>query len=201
MTISVSDGKFIASLPPFRIDVAVANRAPVIGGNGDANVLVGTPYAFTPSASDPDGDPLTFSISGRPAWLAFSTTNGALSGTPSAADVGSHAMSIMATDGRLSASLPVTVGVVDVATGDATLSWVGPTTRTDGSPLADLAGYRIYYGTVQGSENIRIDAPSPGLTTYVVTGLAPATWWFTMTAVDSAGVESARTASVSKTVN
>src|SRR3989304_6108420 len=35
--------------------------------------------------------------------------------------------------------------------GDAILSWNSPTTNMDGSPLNDLAGYRIYYGTASGS--------------------------------------------------
>jgi hypothetical protein len=33
----------------------------------------------------------------------------------------------------------------------ATLTWDAPTTNADGTPLTDLAGYRIYYGTTSGN--------------------------------------------------
>ena len=39
-------------------------------------------YSFTPTASDPDGNGLTFSITNKPNWASFSTTTGALTGTP-----------------------------------------------------------------------------------------------------------------------
>lgn len=32
-------------------------------------------------------------------------------------------------------------------TGVATLSWTPPTTNADGTPLTDLAGFKVYYGT------------------------------------------------------
>mgnify|MGYP001569980696 CR=1 FL=1 len=31
-----------------------------------------------------------------------------------------------------------------------TLSWDAPTTNTDGTPLTDLAGYKVYWGVVSG---------------------------------------------------
>ncbi len=45
-----------------------------------------------------------------------------------------------------------------LSAGDATLSWDPPTTNADGTPLTDLAGYRIYYGTSSGSYSQNIDA-------------------------------------------
>ena len=50
--------------------------------------MVGVYYSFTPTASDPDGDALTFSGSNLPAWSNLNTTTGELSGEPSANDVG-----------------------------------------------------------------------------------------------------------------
>ncbi len=35
--------------------------------------------------------------------------------------------------------------------GTITLAWDAPTTNTDGTPLTDLAGYKIYYGPTSGS--------------------------------------------------
>ena len=44
----------------------------------------------------------------------------------------------------------VTSGLLPVATGSVTLAWEPPTTNEDGSPLIDLAGFRVYYGTSSG---------------------------------------------------
>ena len=66
-----------------------------------------TAYAFQPSASDADDDPLTFSISNKPAWASFNTGNGRLSGTPADSHVGTTSgIVISVSDGTDSVSLP-----------------------------------------------------------------------------------------------
>jgi hypothetical protein len=200
VTITVSDGTLTASLTA-TVTVTAANRAPTITGNGTRTVTVGQAYAFTPTASDPDGNPLTYTSSGRPAWLSFNATNGALSGTPGAGDVGTSTVTITVSDGTLSASLTATITVVAAATGSATLQWTPPTTRADGSTLSNLASYRVYYGTQSGSLTTRIDVNNPGVSSYVVTNLAPGTWFFAVTAVDAGGAESDRSNVASLTVN
>ncbi|MGH8137768.1 MAG: putative Ig domain-containing protein [Steroidobacteraceae bacterium] len=62
--------------------------APVIEGTPVVAVDAGTPYSFTPTASDSSGSLITFKIANRPAWAAFDTTTGRLSGTPADTDVG-----------------------------------------------------------------------------------------------------------------
>jgi len=203
VTISVSDGKASASLAAFSIVVTQPNRAPTISGTPPTSVLQGSAYAFTPTASDADNDPLTFSITNMPAWAAFSTSTGALTGTPGAADVGTYAnIQISVSDGKAApvslAAFSVTVQAV--ATGSATLTWTAPTQNTDGSALTDLAGYKIYWGTTQGSYPNSTTLNNPGLTTYVVTNLVSGTWYFAATAVNSVGVESAFSAPASKTI-
>ena len=59
IVISVSDGTASVSLPSFTLVVqAAANRPPVISGSPATSVTVGQAYRFTPTASDPDGQPL-----------------------------------------------------------------------------------------------------------------------------------------------
>jgi hypothetical protein len=65
-----------------------ANRAPLISGTPPTTVALGITYAFTPIASDPDGDPISFSIRNKPAWADFAPATGRITGTPRAADVG-----------------------------------------------------------------------------------------------------------------
>jgi hypothetical protein len=72
--------------------------------------------------------------------------------------------------------------------GDAALTWDAPTTNVDGSPLTDLAGYKVYYGTTSGNYSTSIDVGNQ--TTYTVTGLGTGTFYFAITAYDTSGYES-----------
>ena len=130
IVITASDGSLSASLPAFSITVsAVANRAPVISGAPAASVTVGSAYSFRPTASDPDGQTLTYSITSKPAWAAFSTTTGRLSGTPAAASAGTYSnIVITASDGALSASLPAFTITVNAAANSAPVISGTPTT-------------------------------------------------------------------------
>ncbi|NLQ24803.1 tandem-95 repeat protein [Shewanella sp. S-1] len=85
----------------------VVNSVPTILGTPATNVAQGTLYNFMPIAADADGNSLVFDITNRPSWAGFNTVTGALSGTPSNADVGmTTAIVISVSDGVLSASLP-----------------------------------------------------------------------------------------------
>ena len=177
------------------------NQAPRISGSPPSAVKAGENYDFTPSASDPDGDALSFSVQNKPAWLAFDSTTGRLSGMPGEMDIGSFTgIEIVVSDGRSSAALgPFSVDVTQIALGSITLSWTAPATNTDGSPLTNLAGYRIYYGkSTTLDQVIRLD--SPGITTYVIEDLSPAKYYVAMSAVNSDGVESERSQVLSKTI-
>ncbi len=82
--------------------------------------------------------------------------------------------------------------------GTTSLVWDPPTTNTDGTPLTDLAGYKIYYGTTSGSYTNNIDVGN--VTTSVVNNLTDGrTYYFTATAYDSSGIESSFSNEVSKT--
>jgi hypothetical protein len=105
--ISVSDGTASTSLGPFTITVNNSNDAPSISGSPTDSVSAETAYSFQPSASDPDGDSLVFSIAGRPAWAAFDAGSGRLWGTPLNSDAGSYDnILISVSDGTVSRSLP-----------------------------------------------------------------------------------------------
>ena len=169
-----------------------ANQAPRISGSPPTSITQGTAYAFTPSATDPDGNSLTFSVANLPAWATFNSSTGRLSGTPTAAQVGTYAsVTITVSDGSTRASLPAfTIQVVGTATGSATLSWNPPTQNTDGSAVNNLAGYRVYWGMSQGSYPNSVTVSNPGLSSYVIDQLTPARWYFVVTAYTSNGSES-----------
>jgi Bacterial Ig domain/Divergent InlB B-repeat domain/Fibronectin type III domain len=80
-------------------------------------------------------------------------------------------------------------------------SWTAPITNTDGSPLTDLASYRIYYGTSASPclggtfSQLASSTPTPPANqtvTYRLTNLTAGTLYsVSLTAVDSTGRESA----------
>ena len=79
--------------------------------------------------------------------------------------------------------------VETVYAGQTVLSWNAPSTNEDGTPLTDLAGYKIYYGTSSGSytQNINVN----NVTTYTVPNLTDGlTYYFAVTAYDTSMNES-----------
>lgn len=84
--------------------------------------------------------------------------------------------------------------------GSVSLSWIAPTQNEDGTPLTDLAGYKIYWGTEIGTYPNVIDVPDPTATSYEVTDLDPGTYYFVATALNEAGVESRYSGVATKTI-
>ena len=83
------------------------NSAPQISGNPQYVAVEGDQYVFTPSSSDADGDPLTFTIRNKPAWAEFDAATGQLQGIPQFGDARNYDnIVITASDGRATASLP-----------------------------------------------------------------------------------------------
>jgi hypothetical protein len=195
IVISARDSAGSSSLAPFSITVSnptVSNTPPTISGQPLTSVNVGSPYTFTPTASDSDGDKLTFSVTNMPAWASFSTSTGTLSGTPASTSAGTYANIIIAvSDGITSVSLPAfSISVNQTSSGSATLTWTPPTQNSDGSALTNLAGYKIHYGTSTSNLTQTVQVANPGLTSYVLSNLSSATWYFGVTAYTSAGTES-----------
>lgn len=182
---------------------AQPNLPPTISGTPPANVKVGENYVFYAQGVDPEGKPITYSITNRPAWSTFKTDTGRLSGTPVASHVGTSSnITISASDGVSSVSLPpfaVTVTQV-VNTRSATLSWRAPTQNTDGTSLTNLKGYFIYYGTSAASLTQTIPLFVVSATEYVVDQLAPGTWYFAITAATTDNAESAKSNIASKVI-
>lgn len=79
-----------------------------------------------------------------------------------------------------------------------TLVWDPPPTNTDGTPPTDLVGYKIYYGPKSGNYTNTLDVGK--VTTSVVNNLTNGiTYYFAVTAYNSARVESSFSNEVSKT--
>ena len=94
--------------------------------------------------------------------------------------------------------LTITMAAGNAFSATATLSWTAPTTNTDGTPLTDLAGFKVYYGTSAGSYSQSFDAGN--VLSYTISNLSSGTYYFAATAYDTAGNESVYSNQVSRTI-
>jgi hypothetical protein len=165
----------------------------IIKGTPAAIAVAGSRYTFQPTVST-TSTPVTYTISGIPQWATFNTNTGVLTGTPSATNEGSTSViAITASTGNSSASMtPFSIRVTAPAgnTGTATITWVAPTENTDGTPITDLSGFHIYYGTNPSELNMQASVPGGTSTSYVIAGLGQDTYYFAVVAYTSAGEES-----------
>ena len=72
----------------------VFTTSPVVDGN------LSTPYAYQAHATDPDSDPLTFSVVSGPQGLTVDATTGLVSWTPTVAQIGPNSVTLQVADGR-----------------------------------------------------------------------------------------------------
>ena len=86
------------------------------------------------------------------------------------------------------------------ANASAALSWQAPSQNTDGSTLTNISGYYIHVGTDPNALGTVIDVTEASATSYLVNNLSSGTWYFGISAYNTAGVEGALSNIGSKTV-
>jgi hypothetical protein len=74
--------------------------------------------------------------------------------------------------------------------------------RLDGGPisLSEIGGYIIYYGTSSGSMTKVVTVAGGNTNQLTITGLAPATYYFQVSAYDLSGVEGPKSGVASKVI-
>jgi len=98
-----------------RIVVAHTNREPVLAVIPDWGGREGDAIGFTLSASDPDGDAVTYFGYGLPEGATVNSATGAFAWTPSYQQAGQHSLRFLASDGSLnSETRTMMIDVADV---------------------------------------------------------------------------------------
>ncbi|MGJ8654785.1 MAG: Ig-like domain-containing protein, partial [Opitutaceae bacterium] len=166
---------------------APANQAPSFSSDPivevDANENVAYSATLAGDASDPEGDSLSFSKVSGPAWLSVAT-DGSLSGTPAAGDVGVNLFTVQvdATGGSDTATLEITV----IAAGATPPGQASNPTPTDGqqrvqNPIlswtagSDATTHNVYFGITSGSLSL---VSSQSGTSYDPGSLSGKTWHY-----------------------
>jgi hypothetical protein len=84
--------------------------------------------------------------------------------------------------------------------GIASVSWTAPAQNTDGSPLTDLAGFIVRYGTDAAALSSLISVISPNATGAQIENLGPGNWYFEVAAITTANVVGLYSPTVSETI-
>ncbi|MEO5330578.1 MAG: Ig-like domain-containing protein, partial [Magnetococcus sp. YQC-5] len=106
-TFKTFDGTDYSTPATVTVTIQPVNDKPLLTGQPATSVLLPSGYTFTPTASDGDQQPLTFSIRNLPEWATFNTTTGTLSGVPQASQAGIYeGIEISVSDGEESVSIP-----------------------------------------------------------------------------------------------
>ena len=115
VTVSVSDGALNASAS-FTWIVYNVNNPPIITNPGNQTNNENESVNLPISASDPDGQSLTYSATGLPPYLSISSS-GLISGTLASTAAGTYYVTVSVSDGALNASASFTWIVYNVFPG------------------------------------------------------------------------------------
>jgi hypothetical protein len=159
ITFKVSDGTHSVT-ESISITVNPWTSSPVLAPIGDKTIPVETPLAFTITASDPDGQALTFNATGLPAGAAFDPATQTFTWTPAANQIRRHEnIRFEATNGVWTAfeiiSITVTPDLPTVKTGEVT-----EITRTS----ATVSGETLSAGGAAITERGIVYGRTPGFT-------------------------------------
>jgi RHS repeat-associated protein len=96
----VNDGH-ADSVPPDTARISVTpNHAPEIASAPVTAATVGQLYSYAVTATDPDSDPLSYSLTASPAGMIIDPLSGLIHWTPGPADAGTRPVTVKVADGR-----------------------------------------------------------------------------------------------------
>jgi len=163
-----------------------------------STVFVGNAFAavtFTASVTNANGT-LNTTLTWDSPGASGCTAAGHSAWTGAKAASGTQVMPAITTSGTYT----LTLSCVKPGSTTATVGWTNPTANTDGTPLTDLTSLKVLYGTsATALTQVKVVTP-PIPPTTVLTGLTPGTWFATVRAVNSTGVESGNGNVATKTI-
>jgi hypothetical protein len=166
VALQVDDGQGGTATQLYTLVVAATppNQAPAITSTPPFQATVGQPYQYTVQASDPDGDVPVFGLQTSPAGMTIDPTTGIIRWTPTAAEAGTAAVSVTATDaGGLAGTQDFSITVLganqppDITSAPVTSNTVGLTYRYD-VRASDPDGDPLTYALTTAPAGMTIDS-------------------------------------------
>ncbi len=139
------------------------NRGPALEPIGNRSVTINEPLSFSVTASDPDGDPVTLSVSGLPSGATFSDQEFAW--TPGSDQIGSYQVTFTASDGTTQNSETVTI-IVQRPNTAPILAAIGSQSVSENEPLTfsinatDAEGDAISYSLTNAPSGASLTGPT-----------------------------------------
>jgi hypothetical protein len=139
------------------------NTAPTLSNPGNQTIPVAQPFSLWLSAVDPEGDTLSYTVTGLPSGLSAATATGMISGTPTA--TGASTVTATVSDGELSATVSFTLTVNGTAPGAATLLRPSGSISATGvtfewTPVPTATKYRLWVDDASTSTLVRDLTPA-----------------------------------------
>ncbi len=203
VTVSVNDGQGGVVTQSFQVVVSAGpNTAPLITSTP---VTVGTEsqvYSYTVTSTDAENDTISYSLSVFPTGMTIDSTSGVISWAPGFGTAGSHSVTVLASDGLLSASQSFSIVVASInqtpvandgsvtVNEDSSIALVLSATDANAQPLT----YRVIASPTHG----QLTGTAPNLT-YTPNSNYYGSDSFSFRAND--GIVDSNTATVSITVN
>jgi len=166
-TFKVNDGALDSVLGTVSITVTAVNDSPT----ADADSLTtreDTAVSIALAGSDPDGDPLTFSVLEGPSHGSLSGTEPNLTYTPNANFNGSDVFTFKVNDGTVD-SEPATVSITVTPVNDPPMADAESTTAQEDTPVSigltgsDPDGHLLTYSVIEGPFHGTLSGTEPNL--------------------------------------
>ncbi|MFA5862709.1 MAG: putative Ig domain-containing protein [Candidatus Thermoplasmatota archaeon] len=182
------------------ITVTNVNRAPVVSGVTSAIIKANRTLSMSVPLVDPDGDALTYAVTGLPDGAEFDAVTGAITWRPTTTQIGDHSVGADATDGVLSAHVTLKISVMEnqaplvSVSAPATVEVLQASTFMANASDPDGAALPTIAWDFDATDGFQAQRTGPN-----VTWAFPATGTFTVTAraTDADGMETTQTSSVS----
>lgn len=180
---------------------AADTLAPTVPGNLRSTAVSSNSLSLAWNASTDNVAVTSYRIYRNGTQISTTANTTYTDSTVAAGTTYSYTVSAYDAAGNNTTSVALQVAIPTAATANASLSWTPPTQNTDNSALTNLSGYIVRYGLSQNNLN-NTRSVSSGLTSIVIENLqSGVTYYFSITAINSLGVESDLSNIVSKTTS